>query len=114
MRAPVEQRLRVAGDLGLRHREAHVGEEAARAALADVPLGVRVRLGGRRSDDVDPELRPRSSRRQLGRPVHRRGFVPVKAIRIHEDGGPEVLRYEDAPDPEPGPGEVLSGCGRPR
>ena len=49
----------------------------------------------------------------------------MKAIRIHEDGGPEVLRYEDVPDPEPGPGEVLvstarrrrsttstSGCGR--
>jgi zinc-binding alcohol dehydrogenase/oxidoreductase len=33
----------------------------------------------------------------------------VKAIRIHEDGGPEVLRYEDAPDPSPGPGEVLIG-----
>jgi NADPH:quinone reductase-like Zn-dependent oxidoreductase len=31
----------------------------------------------------------------------------VKAIRIHEDGGPEVLRYEDAPEPEPGPGDVL-------
>jgi NADPH:quinone reductase-like Zn-dependent oxidoreductase len=31
----------------------------------------------------------------------------MKAIRIHEDGGPEVLRYEDAPDPEPGPGEVV-------
>jgi NADPH:quinone reductase-like Zn-dependent oxidoreductase len=31
----------------------------------------------------------------------------MKAIRIHEDGGPEVLRYEDAPDPDPGPGEVL-------
>jgi zinc-binding alcohol dehydrogenase/oxidoreductase len=31
----------------------------------------------------------------------------VKAIRIHEDGGPEVLRYEDAPDPGPGAGEVL-------
>jgi len=31
----------------------------------------------------------------------------VKAIRIHEDGGPEVLRYEDVPDPEPGEGEVL-------
>src|SRR5881275_137673 len=31
----------------------------------------------------------------------------LKAIRIHEDGGPEVLRYEDAPDPVPGPGEVL-------
>src|ERR671930_382628 len=34
-------------------------------------------------------------------------IVPVKAIRIHEDGGPEVLRYEDAPDPVPGTGEVL-------
>jgi zinc-binding alcohol dehydrogenase/oxidoreductase len=33
--------------------------------------------------------------------------VPVKAIRIHEDGGPEVLRYEDAPDPVPGTGQVL-------
>jgi zinc-binding alcohol dehydrogenase/oxidoreductase len=31
----------------------------------------------------------------------------VKAVRIHEDGGPEVLRYEDAPDPSPGEGEVL-------
>jgi NADPH:quinone reductase-like Zn-dependent oxidoreductase len=31
----------------------------------------------------------------------------MKAIRIHEDGGPEVLRYEEAPDPEPRPGEVL-------
>jgi NADPH:quinone reductase-like Zn-dependent oxidoreductase len=31
----------------------------------------------------------------------------VKAVRIHEDGGPEVLRYEDAPDPEPRDGEVL-------
>jgi len=31
----------------------------------------------------------------------------VRAIRIHEDGGPEVLRYEDVPDPEPGQGEVL-------
>src|SRR5215211_2060514 len=31
----------------------------------------------------------------------------MKAIRIHEDGGPGVLRYEDAPDPEPGPDDVL-------
>jgi zinc-binding alcohol dehydrogenase/oxidoreductase len=34
-------------------------------------------------------------------------IVPVKAIRIHEDGGPEVLRYEEAPDPVPGKGQVL-------
>jgi NADPH:quinone reductase-like Zn-dependent oxidoreductase len=31
----------------------------------------------------------------------------VKAIRIHEDGGPEVLRYEDAPDPTAEDGDVL-------
>ena len=31
----------------------------------------------------------------------------MKAIRIHEDGGPGVLRYEDVPDPEPADGEVL-------
>ncbi len=31
----------------------------------------------------------------------------MKAILIREDGGPEVLLYEDVPDPEPGPGEVL-------
>jgi NADPH:quinone reductase-like Zn-dependent oxidoreductase len=31
----------------------------------------------------------------------------MKAIRIHEDGGPEVLRYEDAPDPVPQDGDVV-------
>ena len=31
----------------------------------------------------------------------------MKAIVIREHGGPEVLRYEDVPIPEPGPGEVL-------
>jgi NADPH:quinone reductase-like Zn-dependent oxidoreductase len=31
----------------------------------------------------------------------------VKAIRIHEYGGPEVFVYEDAPRPEPAAGEVL-------
>ncbi len=31
----------------------------------------------------------------------------MKAVRIHEDGGPDVLRYEDAPDPSPADGEVL-------
>jgi NADPH:quinone reductase-like Zn-dependent oxidoreductase len=31
----------------------------------------------------------------------------VKAIVIHGYGGPEVLKYEDLPDPIPGTGEVL-------
>lgn len=30
----------------------------------------------------------------------------MKAIRIHEFGGPEVLRADDLPLPEPGPGEA--------
>ena len=31
----------------------------------------------------------------------------MKAIVVHEYGGPEVLKYEEYPDPVPGPGEVL-------
>jgi NADPH:quinone reductase-like Zn-dependent oxidoreductase len=31
----------------------------------------------------------------------------MKAVRLHEFGGPEVLRHEDAPVPVPAPGEVL-------
>ena len=30
-----------------------------------------------------------------------------KAIRIHVNGGPEVMLWEDIPTPEPGPGEAL-------
>lgn len=31
----------------------------------------------------------------------------MKAIRVHKTGGPEQLRYEEAPMPAAGPGEVL-------
>ena len=31
----------------------------------------------------------------------------MKAIAMHAHGGPEVLRLEERPDPEPGPGEVV-------
>jgi len=34
-------------------------------------------------------------------------MATMKAVRIHTYGGPEVLRYEDAPRPEPAAGEVL-------
>jgi len=30
----------------------------------------------------------------------------MKAIRIHEFGGPEVMKYEDVPEPQPGQGEI--------
>ena len=31
----------------------------------------------------------------------------MKAIRVHEFGGPEVLQVEELPTPQPGPGQVL-------
>ena len=31
----------------------------------------------------------------------------MKAIRVHAFGGPEVMRLEDVPDPEPGAGEAV-------
>ncbi|MDQ4106221.1 MAG: zinc-binding dehydrogenase [Actinomycetota bacterium] len=31
----------------------------------------------------------------------------MKAMRLHELEGPESLRYEDVPGPEPGPGEIV-------
>lgn len=31
----------------------------------------------------------------------------MKAIQVSENGGPEVLKYVDIPNPEPGPGEVI-------
>jgi len=31
----------------------------------------------------------------------------MKAIRLHEIEGPESLVYEDVPEPEPGPGEIV-------
>ena len=34
-------------------------------------------------------------------------MAAMKAVRLHEFGGPEVLKYEDAPKPEAGPSEVL-------
>src|SRR5256885_3457561 len=31
----------------------------------------------------------------------------MKAVRVHNYGGPEVLQFEDAPRPTPGSGELL-------
>src|SRR5256714_15420258 len=37
----------------------------------------------------------------------RSAMSTMKAVRAHKRGGPEVLRYEDAPVPEVGANEVL-------
>src|SRR4051812_28101883 len=90
--------------LRLRHRELHVGEEPARAAIADVPLRLLVRDGRCRPDRVEPERLAEPF--QIGR-RHLDSVPLVQAVRIHEDGGPDVLVLEEVPDPSPGPGEVL-------
>ena len=36
-----------------------------------------------------------------------KGDTPMKAIRVREFGGPEVLRIEEVPTPRPRPGQVL-------
>src|SRR5439155_5706834 len=70
-----------------------------------------------------PETNGRASRRTIGQALSRsraggwgrspqnklggRVGTQIKAIRVHEKGGPEVMRFEDAPDPEVGAGEVL-------
>jgi NADPH:quinone reductase len=31
----------------------------------------------------------------------------MKAIRVHQFGGPDVMKLEDVPDPKPGPGQIV-------
>src|SRR5271157_4837502 len=33
--------------------------------------------------------------------------IPMKAVRFHQHGGPDVLKFEDAPDPKIQANEVL-------
>jgi NADPH:quinone reductase len=35
----------------------------------------------------------------------------MKAIRVHSPGGPEVLKYEDVPEPTPGTGQAAVRLG---
>src|SRR5262249_44696048 len=36
-----------------------------------------------------------------------KGWMDVRLVRLHAYGGPGVLQVEEAPVPEPGPGQVL-------
>ena len=51
------------------------------------------------------KVSPSAATLDLGARV--RGHDDVKAVRFHEHGGPEVLRYEDAPDPVASDGRAL-------
>src|SRR6185369_7815763 len=41
------------------------------------------------------------------KPQTRSSVAIMNAVRVHQYGGPEELRYEEVPCPKPGPGEVL-------
>jgi zinc-binding alcohol dehydrogenase/oxidoreductase len=40
-------------------------------------------------------------------PERPKGATTMKAMVLHELGGPDQLSYEDVPEPEPGPGETV-------
>src|SRR4030088_1176880 len=54
---------------------------------------------------LEPIQWARSDRFVVASKFLRRLFM--KAVRLHEFGGPEVLRYEDVPDPQPRKDQVL-------
>jgi NADPH2:quinone reductase len=73
------------------------------------PKKMRRTASSFRSDGV-AVCRQRQELRQVGHGAAfaRVPMVPsVHAVVMHETGGPEVLRYEEVPDPQPGEGEVL-------
>ena len=69
-------------------------------------MALRLGIGRGRSgaDRVEPEC-VGELLQFVGR--HLDSLTRVRAVRIHEDGGPEVLVLEEVPDPVAAPGEVL-------
>ena len=104
MRAPVEQRLGMAGDLRPRHREAHRAEEAARPALADVALRLLVGRGRGGADHVEAELvvPPGAALSAV-----MRGCAMLKAVASTRTAGLRFSVSRRSPTRSPGPGEVV-------
>ena len=93
--------LGVAGARRVREREAQVAEQPAGTPLLDQALRLRVGLRSRHAEQeaLCGEL-----------VLHREqpNSIPaVRAVRIHEEGGPEVVLVDEIPVPEPGRGEAL-------
>jgi NADPH:quinone reductase-like Zn-dependent oxidoreductase len=48
-----------------------------------------------------------ANRRILSQSLQRKKLEGImKAVRMHQFGGPDVLQFEDAPEPQAGPGEI--------
>jgi len=88
----------------VREREAQVPEQPSRAAFLDQAfrLGVGLRARHPEQKALCGEL---IVHRIQGRPSN--SIRPVRAVRIHEEGGPEVVLVDRIPEPEPAPGEAL-------
>ena len=82
---PAHEPLGVARARRVGEREAQVAEEPARAPLGDQALGLGIRLGAR-----DPEQQAVRAELVLHR-EQPNTICPVRAVRIHEEGGPEVV-----------------------
>src|ERR1700722_15248423 len=63
-----------------------------------------IRIGKLRC--ANPEMINIKKRRRF-MPAVAPGKTIMKAVRIHSFGGPDVLRFEEVPIPEPKPDEVL-------
>ena len=88
-----------------RVRAAHRSGDAGRCGRVASAVS-RSRADGRPwRSAITIASRRRSTSLNLGEPLVLSRIM--KAVRFHEHGGPDVLRYEDAPDPQPGAGEVL-------
>jgi NADPH:quinone reductase-like Zn-dependent oxidoreductase len=61
-----------------------------------------IRISGPDTRIADPDKTIPRRGQERTMPTH-----TMSAIRLHEFGGPQVLRYEQVPVPAPGPGEVL-------
>jgi hypothetical protein len=86
-------------------REGHRGSYGTTNTGSTIKLPFPVRLSGFDSTYPAPAHHPPYNNPEVqGRLAS--GRSRMKAIRVHEYGGPEVLSYEDVPDPEPGPGQA--------
>ena len=95
--AAVHRRLRWPRSVRLVRGEARAAQPPARGATVPADLSDRTPVAV--ADAWVESVREAATRRHEE--------TTMKAVRIHEYGGPEVLVYEDVPKPEPGAAQVL-------
>src|SRR5690606_31789413 len=64
-------------------------------------------ITSRQAAPVLPAKLPGTWTRSNASGIMRGRLSSMKAIRVHRFGAPDVLQLDEAPEPSPGPGEVL-------